>query len=267
MTVSVLMATRADAEWDKHLPDLTGQTVPPDQIVVVIDRCTDEAERTLFREQWPQVDFVFNDANLGVTRSLARGLDVATGDYVFRADDDDGYRVDRIEKQLALFATSGADLVFSWAEGVTVGQEQRPYLITCPKGDEAIREALRYRNILIHASLAFRRESVLALGGYDETFVNAQDYALYLAAMRAGLRFAAVPEPLVRRSYTGPSITVGRRYHQLMYSCAARAVHHAHSADRLEFIRTMFEYALLAMTPIWARRLRRQLYALMGRGA
>src|SRR5690606_6340320 len=114
-----------------------------------------------------------------------------------------GYRSDRIEKQLALFATSGADLVFSWAEGVATGQENRPYLIRCPESDEEIRDALRRRNILIHASLAFRRERVLAFGGYDATFVNAQDYALYLSAIRAGLRFAAVPEPLVRRSYTG----------------------------------------------------------------
>ena len=267
MTVSVLMATRANEGWARYLPDLLGQTIPPDQVIVVVDRATDEAERETFGRQWPRVDFVFNDANLGVTRSLIRGLAAATGEYVFRADDDDSYRQDRIEKQLALFATSGADLVFSWAEGIATGQEARPYLISCPESDAEIRAALCRRNVLIHASLAFRREAVLAFGGYDSTFVNAQDYALYLAAMRAGLRFAAVPEPLVRRSYTGLSITVGRRYHQLMYSCAARAVHHAHTAERLEFIRTLFEYALLAVTPIWVRRLRRQVYALLGRGA
>lgn len=261
------MATRADAGWDKHLPDLIGQTVPPDQIVVVVDRATEQAERAAFHDRWPQIDFVFNEANIGVTRSVNRGLAVATGDYVFRADDDDGYRPDRIEKQLALFEKSGADLVFSWAEGIAAGHELRPFLISCPESDEEIRMALRRRNVLIHASLAFRRDRVMALGGYDETFVNAQDYALYLAAIRAGCRFAAVPEPLVRRSYTGPSITVGRRYHQLMYSCAARVVHHAQTADRVAFIWTLFNYAFLAAIPPWARKMRRRAHALLGRGA
>lgn len=261
------MATRADAEWDRHLPDLLAQTVVPDQIVVVIDRATEEDERDAFCSAWPQVEFVFNEGNIGVTRSINRGLAVSTGDYVFRADDDDSYRLDRIEKQLALFASSGADLVFSWAEGITAGHEMRPYLISCPENDEGIRIALRRRNVLIHASLAFRRDRVMALGGYDETFVNAQDYALYLAAIRAGLRFAAVPEPLVRRSYNGHSITVGRRYHQIMYSCAARVVHHAHTANRLAFIWTLFNYAMLAAIPTWARHLRRRAHALLGKGA
>jgi GT2 family glycosyltransferase len=261
------MATRAGPGWDEHVPGLLGQTVKPDQIIVVVDRVTTEEERAAFHEQWPQLDFVFNDANYGITRSVNRGLAVATGDYVFRADDDDSYRADRIEKQLALFESSGADLVFSWGEGFVAGKEAKSYLIMCPADDAGIRFALRRRNVLIHASLAFRRDRVLALGGYDETFVNAQDYALYLAAIRAGFRFAAVPEPLVRRSYNSASITVGRRYHQMMYSCAARVVHHAHSGNRPAFIWTVFNYAMLAMIPTWARRLRRRAHALIGRGA
>jgi glycosyltransferase involved in cell wall biosynthesis len=266
MTTSVLMATIARPGWDAHLPDLIEQSVAPDQVVVVIDRPTSAEEQSQFSTAWPDVTFVFNAVNLGVPRALNRGLAVVTGDYVFRADDDDGYRRDRIEKQLALFEATGADLVVSWAEGVAAGHEDKPYIIKCPAGHEAICEALTRRNILIHASLAFRRDPIVALGGYDETFRNAQDYALYLAAMRDGLRFAAVPEPLVRRSYTGNSITIDNRYNQLMYSCAARVVHHAHSGDRLEFLSTLFHYARLAAIPSWARRLRRRIFAMFGRG-
>lgn len=266
MTTSVLMATLARPGWDAHLPDLIDQSIPPDQVVVVIDRPTSAEEQSEYRAAWPGVTFVFNEANLGVPRALNRGLAVVTGDYVFRADDDDGYRRDRIEKQLALFDTTGADMVVSWAEGITTGHEDKPYIIKCPITHDAICEALTRRNVLIHASLAFRRDMVMEIGGYDETFRNAQDYALYLAAMRAGLRFAAVPEPLVRRSYTGNSITIDNRYNQLMYSCAARVVHHAHSGERLEFLATLFQYARLAAIPPWARRLRRRIFAMFGRG-
>jgi glycosyltransferase involved in cell wall biosynthesis len=266
MTTSVLMATLAAPGWDAHLPDLIGQTVPPDQILVVIDRVTSADERAALRACWPQVEFLFNDANIGLTRSLNRGLAAATGEYVFRADDDDSYRADRIEKQLALFEATGADLVASWGEGVAAAHGAKPYLIRCPTTHDEIRAALTRRNVLIHASLAFRRDKVAALGGYDETFVNAQDYALYLAAIRARLRFAAVPEPLVRRSYAGNSITVDRRYHQLMYSCAARVVHHAHGGERKAFVATLCDYARLAAIPGWARRLRRRAHVALGRG-
>ena len=259
------MATLAKPGWDAHLPDFFNQSVPPDEVVVVVDRPTDGEERRQFQDKWPTVTFVFNEQNLGVPASLNRGLQLVTGDYVFRADDDDGYRPDRIEKQLALF-DDGADLVASWAQGITAGHEDKPYSITCPTTHDGIRAALLRRNILIHASLAFRRDKIMAIGGYDETFRNAQDYALYLAALRNNLRFAAVPEPLVLRSYIGDSITIKRRYHQLMYSCAARVIHHADSGDRVEFLFTLFQYAKLAAIPPWARRLRRRLFALFGRG-
>lgn len=266
MTTSVLMATLAAPGWDAFLPDLIEQSIAPDQVVVVIDRVTDEEERAHLIVSWPAVQFIFNEVNLGVPRSLNRGLAAVTGDYVFRADDDDGSRRDRIEKQLVLFETSGADLVFSWAEGLAAGHETKPYSITCPTTHDPICAALMRRNILVHASLAFRREKVMALGGYDETFRNAQDYALYLAAIRAGLRFAAVPEPLVQRTYAGNSITIDRRYHQLMYSCAVRVIHHADSGDRWAFLSTLWAYARLAMIPSWARRFRRKMFALFGRG-
>lgn len=266
MTVGFLMATLALPGWDAHLPSLLDQSHPADEVRVVIDRPTDAVERARLAECWPDVTFQFNERNLGLTASLNCGLSASRVDVVFRADDDDQSRPDRIERQLACFEKTGADLVGSWAEG-RAAEAARPYLIRCPTDDAAIRKALLRRNVLIHPSLAFRRSAVLALGGYDETFVNAQDYALYLAAMRAGLRFAAVPEPLVVRHYSADNISVGRRGHQIMYSCAARVVHHAATGDRPAFLRTLAQYAALAATPDRTRRWRRRLFGVLGRGA
>ena len=266
MRTSVLMATLAAPGWDRFVPDLLGQTCPADEIIVVVDRPTDASEQAAFRAAHPRLHFLFNEANLGLTCALNRGLHAASGDIVFRTDDDDRSAPDRFERHLALFA-DGADLAFSWAEGVRDVPNATPWLIRHPETDAGIRRALLGRNMLVHASLAFRREAVLAIGGYDETFRYAQDYALYLAAMRAGLRFAAVPAPLVYRVYPETSITVARRYHQLMYSCAARLVYAAHSGDRLDFLGVVARYALLAAIPAWLRRWRRVLFQQLGRGA
>ncbi len=267
MRTSVLMATLGEPGWDRFVPDLLAQTRPADEIIVVIDRPTGSPEQSALRAAYPQLRFLFNETNLGLTASLNRGLHAATGDIVFRTDDDDRSASERFARQLELFAAGGADVVTTWAEGVRDLPGAEPWLIRQPTSDAAIRQALLGRNILVHASLAFRRDRVLALGGYDETFRHAQDYALYLAAIRAGLRFAAVPEPLVRRVYPETSITVARRYHQLMYSCAARLVHAAHSGDRGDFLRVVARYALLAATPAWLRRWRRALFQRLGRGA
>lgn len=263
--VAVLMPTLATAGWDRFIPDLLQQSRPPDRIVVVVDRPTEAREREELAGRWPQIDFVFNARNLGITASLNAGLRAASdAEIIVRADDDDKSMPLRIERQLALLESSGAAFVGSWAEGTSDGS--RTYLIQCPVTHQAIADELTRHNCLMHPTLAFRRAAVMALGGYDETFVNAQDYGLYLAGLRSGLRFAAVPEPLVRRHYHSANITVARRMNQLMYSCSARAAHHAATGDRSAFIRTLVQYGILAATPPWARRARRRLFALLGKG-
>lgn len=266
-TASVLLVTRGDADWDRHLQGLTDQTRAPEQIVVVIDRPTTPDDRTSFQRRYPGIDFCFNDENIGLTPSLNRGLAVCRGEFVFRTDDDDLSLPTRLERQLETFETTGADLVATWATGMTEGREDQSWLIGCPVEDADIKAALLGRNVLVHASLAFRRDAILAFGGYDETFRFAQDYGLYLAAIRRGLTFAVVPEPLVMRSYSATSITQARRYNQLMYSAAARIVHAAHSGDVGDFLRVVARYAVLAATPPWAREARRRLFSLLGRGA
>lgn len=267
-TTAILLVTRGDSGWDRFVPDLRQQTRTPDQFVTVIDRPTSADERAAMQGAHPGLTFVFNDENIGLTKSLNRGLAVTTADVVFRTDDDDKARPDRIEKQLALMAASGADIVCSWAEGVMEGESAPPWMIRCPTEDAGLKAALLKRNVIVHASLAFRRERVMAaLGGYDETYRFAQDYGLYLAAIRAGLTFAAVPEPLVRRAYAADSITVSRRYNQMMFSAAARIVHCAHSGSVNDFLRVVGRYALLAAIPPSVRQLRRRLFQLVGRGA
>lgn len=268
MTItSVLLVTVGNAGWDRHVPAFAMQTRPPDQIVVVIDRPTGEVDQEAMRVAHPGIDFLFNAENIGLTRSLNRGLALCRGAYVFRTDDDDLSLPTRIERQMAILDAGQADLVATWAHGVTEGQEEAPWLIRCPIGDEAIKAALHGRNVLVHASLAFRRDAILALGGYDETFRYAQDYGLYLAAIRAGLSFAAVPEALVQRSYSPDSITLGRRYNQLMFSAAARIVHCAHAGDVGDFLKVVVRYAVLAATPPWLRQARRKLFSFVGKGA
>jgi glycosyltransferase involved in cell wall biosynthesis len=266
MRTSILMGTLARPGWDDHLSSVLNQSVPPGEVLVVVDRATDAAERAGFEAAWPQVSFLFNDANIGLTRSLNRGLSRAAGEFIFRADDDDFSYPRRIERQLETFERTGADFVCTWGEGIHGDRDSKPYLISAPETDAAIKRALVRRNVLLHPSLAFRREAIARLGGYDENYVYAQDYALYLAGIRAGATFAVVPEVLVRRQYGEASISVARRGNQLVYSCAAQVLHCAHLDDRRAFLKTLARYGALAAIPMSLRRIRRRIFGILGRG-
>lgn len=265
MTISVLMPTLANPGWDKYLHTILAQSVPPDEIIVIVDQPVSDKHRTQMAEKWPQVTFLFNPKNIGIAAALNLGLAQANGEYIFRVDDDDHSRHDRIEKQLRCFEILGVDLVGSWAKSEH-DNSRSSYVIKNPSSHQAIAKALLSRNIMIHPSLAFRKEAILKIGGYDENFIYAQDYALYLRALRVGLTFANVPEPLVSRGYPDGSITVRHRHQQLMFSCAARILDAAHRNDRGGFVRTISQYTLLVLTPNWIRRLRRKIFLAMGTG-
>ena len=273
--VSFLMTTLCRPGWDIFLDDLRQQTVSVSQIVVVVDRISESAERAALEATHPDVDFVFNDRNLGVAVSTNRGLKRCDGDVIFRIDDDDACDHERVERQLAALEASGADIAASFGRGVrgepyeiapgaTIGDS---WLIRCPQTDAELKSALLRRNVLIHSSIAIRREALDRMGGYDESFRYALDYALYLNAMKHGMTFTVVPEPLVTRFYLPGSITIAKRKQQMMFSAAARLLYAAEKDNPGEFIGVMWRRGWLLAAPNWLRALRRRIFAFLGLGA
>ena len=264
--VSVVMASLLRGDWRPSLDALLAQTYDPVEVVVVVDRETTEAERDALSREYPTVRWLFNERNIGITASLNRGMRTARGRVLFRCDDDDVSVPERLERQVALLDAEKLDFVCSHAEGFVAGTDRR-WAITCPTDDAGLRRALERRNVIVHATLGVRREAMERLGYYREDYRNAQDYDLHLRAIRAGMRFGAVGEPLVAREYGDGTITVGRRKKQIMYSMSAALLHAANREDERHFLRIVFRYLRLLLVPDRARRLKRKLSGLTGRGA
>jgi GT2 family glycosyltransferase len=230
------------------------------ELVLVVDAPTlDVAPMLGENAMHPRLRLLHNDANLGLTRSLNRGLTEARAELILRNDDDDLPAPDRIARTIAFFRENpDCDLAFAFATGrdEATGREWR---IDGPLEDAAIKARLAERNFIVHSTLAFRKRRLAPLGFYDPTFRYAQDYDLYLRAIRAGLRFGAIAEPLVTRSYHPASITVARRKRQILYSFAARLIHDAETAGDVRPWRTLVSYAMLLGVPNALRDLRRRL--------
>ena len=58
--------------------------------------------------------YIPNSRNLGVQFSRNKGILEATGDYIAFLDDDDIWMPEKLEKQMALIKSSGADIVFCY---------------------------------------------------------------------------------------------------------------------------------------------------------
>ena len=203
------MAVHDGARWlGEAVDSVLGQTLPALELIVVDDGSTDETAAILAGYGDPRLS-VLHQARAGLTRSLNRGLRLATAPLLARLDADDVALPDRLATQVAFLDAHpdvgllGGGCREIGPDGETLG-EYRP-----PEDDAAIRRALIRRNPFVHSAVVMRRSVLDEAGGYDEALAVAQDYELWLRLSRV-TRMANLPGPVVLRRIGPDQISVAR---------------------------------------------------------
>jgi glycosyltransferase involved in cell wall biosynthesis len=218
---SLVMGVHDGAAYLREAVDsVLAQTMAEVELVVVDDASRDATPEILAAYDDPRLVVLRNAENLGLTRSLNRGLAAARGRYVGRHDADDRSVPERLERQVAfLEAHPGVGLCGTWArlidrDGRVTGTGHPP------SEPDALAAALLVENKLYHGSFLGRRALWDALGGYREAFRYSQDYDLLLRALDAH-RVANVPEELYEMRFHDTTITGTRQEAQQRFRSLA----------------------------------------------
>ena len=174
------------------------QTVRPDQVVIVRDgpvrdelaRCLDE----LRRAGPVPVTFVPLLHNAGLGPALDQGLAASWFDVIARMDADDVAMPHRFEVELPLMAEAdivGAGLYEFMQDTDDIVGQRVP-----PTGPGRIQRYARMHDPFNHPTVVYRRDAVLAAGGYGDLPLM-EDYALFARMLQRGARAVNVAEPLV----------------------------------------------------------------------
>jgi glycosyltransferase involved in cell wall biosynthesis len=198
-TISVILAVyNGDRFVEEALASVLGQTFGDFELLVVDDGSTDETPRILSGLDDPRVRVLRNPENLGLARSLNRGLAEARGELIARQDADDVSERDRFARQVRFLgarpevAMVGCEYRQIDPNGEVVGR------VRLPRDHVALMWALHFHCPFVHSGVLWRREPVAAeVGAYDEGFGTAMDYEMW---HRIAARFAVanLPVPLVR---------------------------------------------------------------------
>ena len=138
-----------------------------------------------------------NQDNMGLTRSLNKGLQLARGEYVARMDADDISMQRRLEAQVQEMDTdSRLDLVGAFFDVIDGNKrliETKELIL-----DPLYRLwRLQFHNNYGHGSMMLRKRAILNAGLYDERLKYAQDFDLWSRVSRKD-NTKIVPEVLYR---------------------------------------------------------------------
>ena len=182
-TVSVIMSIfNEPEEWLRESIDsILNQTFSDFEFIIINDNPSRRLNNQLLKEYSSKdnrIKVISNKANIGLTKSLNKGLDIAKGEFIARMDGDDISCLDRFEKQYHFmqnnpkYGVCGSYIkIFG-----DLSRKDSSLYTDCKK----LKDSLLLKNPIPHPT-AFIRKSILDQYGikYNEEYLCAQDYKLW----------------------------------------------------------------------------------------
>lgn len=197
--VTVLLSACNDVTFlPEAVESVLAQTFGDFEFLVIDDGSNDGSGDYLASLRDPRLRVIRNPQNVGLTRSLNRGLAAAAAPLVARMDADDIALPDRLKQQIDFLRANphvgvvGSSRTLIDERGAVTGQAP------AAETDLAIRWKCLLGNPFAHPTVMLRLDVLDAHGlRYAESFRTAQDYELWTRLLTV-TRGANLPEPLLR---------------------------------------------------------------------
>lgn len=214
--ISIIMPTWNGAQRvSASIQSVLSQSYRNWELLIIDDGSIDTTKEVVsnFISTDSRIYYLKNENNIGIQKSLNKGLKEAKGEYIARIDDDDVW-IDshKLQKQFDFLCTNseyvlvGTGAVLVDEKAVTLGK----YLL--PKTDSAIRSRILRKNCFTHSTVMYQKDITLSLGGYSELVetLHVEDYDLWLKLGLKG-RVANIPEYMVQITVSDATITSSNR--------------------------------------------------------
>lgn len=197
--VSVVLPTYKGSDvLERAVNSVLAQTYPQIEIIVVDDNSPESEERKATEvimsqyETNDKIKYIKHEKNKNGAAARNTGIKNSYGEYIAFLDDDDWFLPKKIEEQvkyLEVHKEYGACYCFAQREGKPIE--------TVPYTGDVSKELLLLKSHMYTPSLCFRRGSLMAINGFDETFRRHQDYELLLRFFQAGFKMGCVEDVLL----------------------------------------------------------------------
>lgn len=211
--VSVVMAIyKEPVEWMRlSIDSILNQSFSDFEFIIINDnpnRIENNEMLNSYAHNDSRVVVISNENNIGLTRSLNKGIKISKGEYIARMDADDIACPQRFEKQIQFLDQNRH--IGICGTGVELFGDHNGFVFY-PKEDDSV--FLFLDSCFAHPTVIMRRE--IALLEYNEECPCAQDYELWNRAFSTGVSFYNIQEPLLKYRHSCQQISASRRKEQM----------------------------------------------------
>ena len=195
--VSVLMpVSNGELYLREAVESILNQTFSDFEFLIIDDGSTDSTWEILGSYDDPRIHLVQNEDNIGLIRSLNRGLGLARGKYIARMDADDVSLPERLVLQVNFLDAHPEIGVLGCGVWVIDGCGNPSHIRRFPAEHGVIKWHLCFDVPIAHPTVMMRREVVARAGGYRTDMVHAEDYDLWRRLSQVA-RLSNLPEVLL----------------------------------------------------------------------
>lgn len=207
--VSVLMSTyKEPVTWvEKSVESIRRQSYDDMEIIIIVDDPTNKQVieyLNAIKNYDDRIKVFINEENIGLVRSLNRGLKYCEGDYIARMDADDISETNRIEEQVKYIEKCGYDLIGTYMNIFDDNEEKEANRLCVTNW--GCKRILKYESTCFHPTWLVKKELYQNLGGY-RNIDSCEDYDFIIRAVCNNAKIGNVPKILLNYRDNGESIS------------------------------------------------------------
>lgn len=203
--ISVIMSVYNSEKYLKEsIESILTQTYKNFEFIIIDDGSTDNSLNVIsqYKKEDNRIKVITRE-NRGLVYSLNEGIALAKGEYIARMDGDDISINYRLEKQLS-FLEENEDISILGSSIYVFGNRDIEQMGKSEKWFEQKLAQQDLEKIFLHAcaiphpTIMMRKSIFNVLKGYKDDFKTAEDYDLWLRAIKNGLKIAKLDDKLLR---------------------------------------------------------------------
>jgi len=219
-TITIIMGMYNEKKYvPEAIKSVLDQTYKCSELIIVDDASTDRSRKVVQSFEDGRIELLVNETNQGLTYSLNRALEHASGEYIARQDADDISDPARLERQLQ-FLERHEDVAVVGTGAHLIDGGGRIIDRRIPKCDPGFDDFL-HKGHLIHGSIMARKSVLEDVGGYNEFFRYGQDQELWLRLAKQH-SIANIAQPLYKHRIHDEGVYFSRKDESAMYGRLAR---------------------------------------------